>query len=200
MNDVHCLTGFASCDEINDQIDNAKDQSETSDTQLNRLKEKLRLTLRVRRKGTQGVKRRVEALLEIIETRRGGRGVRRARRRQKTGRRLSNEVSIKANQCSTGNDADDGNDHRSKGRRRTGSTTRCKCLDEYFFDNKKTRNSPVTNREMAQIRRINPHQPPAKTFVVQKFAATFPNSVSKRISAASSSMMPMKMMKHFGQA
>ena len=124
INGVHCLTGFASCDEINDQIDDTKDQSETSDTQLNRLKEKLRLTLRVSGKGTQGVKGYVETLLEIIETRRVGGGVRRARRRQNAGRRLSNEVSIKANQCPTGNDPDDGNDHRSKGRRRTRSTTR----------------------------------------------------------------------------
>jgi len=45
-----------------------------------------------------------------------------------------------------------------------------------------------------------PHQPPAKTFVVQKLAATFPNSVNIKMIVAKTSMMPINIRKHFGQA
>lgn len=48
------------------------------------------------------------------------------------------------------------------------------------------------------MRRMIPAHPPANTFVNQKFAATFPNSVRRRIAAAIMPMTPIKLIKHFG--
>ena len=45
---------------------------------------------------------------------------------------------------------------------------------------------------------ITPHQPPAKTFAIQKLAATLPNSLAIRTRAAKNSTMQRNTTKHRG--
>ncbi len=57
---------------------------------------------------------------------------------------------------------------------------------------------PTTNKAIKWISMIIPHQPPANTLVVQKLAATLPNSVNMRTRKANASIIPMNIIKHLG--
>lgn len=59
--------------------------------------------------------------------------------------------------------------------------------------------SPATNKENMCTSIINPHHPPANTFVVQKLAATLPSSDRQRTITANNSMIPNSITKNFGQ-
>ncbi len=59
-------------------------------------------------------------------------------------------------------------------------------------------NLPTTHKATKFISIIIPPQPPANTLVIQKLAATLPNSVAIRTRAANSSIIARNMRKHFG--
>ena len=98
--------GFVQTDIINDEICDTNEKAETTDTQLNRLKETFGLWFGIELERFETIERRVERLTKVITEENGGESVGQTCWSQDARRRLDEKGDVKRDQCSGRNESD----------------------------------------------------------------------------------------------
>ena len=117
------LGSLARSDEVDDHVEKTDEQTETADTELNGLKENLRLILTVVLECADAVQRGKERLLKRIGERRWRRGFRGTRWSEETRGWQSEEYGIEDNQSRRCHQCNEGDHQSDESGRGTGGTT-----------------------------------------------------------------------------